>query len=371
MTAAIDDDIAPVLQLPGFEPELPPIAAVPPPAPAPDPLAGMTGRQKAAVLVLQLGRTESARVLGQLSEAELEDLSTEIARMGSVPPEVSAAVLAEFAGMLASGGATTRGGLELARDLLFAAVGKDRAEDMLDRLSQTFVELPFAFMQNLDARQIVSFLSDEHPQTTALVLAHLPAGSAAAVLAGLTPELQADVAHRIAVMDRTSPELIRQVESALERRLSSLGVASDLSAVGGVRPLVEIINRADRGTERLILDGLEQRDPELAEQVRGQMFMFEDLVSLEDRAIQLVLREVQVNDLATALKGVPDKVRARVQQNMSERAALMLAEEIELLGPVRVHIVEEAQAAIVRVIRNLEETGQIVVGRGDEDAFVA
>jgi flagellar motor switch protein FliG len=360
-------ELAAVVALPGVEP---PPAAVPAPAPA-DPLAGMTGRQKAAVLVLQLGRDESARVLGKLSETELEELSAEIARMGSVPPEVSAAVLGEFAGMLAAGGATTRGGLELARELLLATLGPQRAEEMLERLSQTFVELPFAFMQHLDARQIVSFLSDEHPQTIALVLAHLPAGPAASVLAGLGRELQADVAHRIAVMDRTSPELIRKVESALERRLSSLGVASDLSAVGGVRPLVEIINRTDRGTERLILDGLEQRDPALAEEVRGQMFMFEDLVGLEDRAIQLVLREVQVNDLAVALKGVPDKVRARVQKNMYERAALTLAEEIEMLGPVRVQVVEEAQAGIVRVIRQLEETGQIVVGRGDEDEFVA
>ncbi|MDT4934669.1 MAG: flagellar motor switch protein FliG [Pseudonocardiales bacterium] len=358
---------AAVLTLPVPEPvdedvPLPPLA---------DPLRGMTGRQKAAVLVLQLGREASSRVLGELSEAELEELSTEIARIGSVPADVSAAVLGEFAAYLASGASTTRGGLDLARELLLAAVGEKRAEEILDRLSQTFVELPFAFIQSLDSRQVVSFLSDEHPQTIALVLAHLPAGQASAVLTGLGPELQADVAHRIAVMDRTSPELIRQVESSLERRLSSLGVAGDLSAVGGLRPLVEIINRADRNTERMILEGLEERDPELAEQVRSQMFMFEDLVSLDDRAIQLVLRQVQVSDIATALKGVPDGVRNRIVQNMSERAALNLAEEIEVLGPVRVHVVEEAQAGIVRVIRQLEESGQIVVGRGDEDAFVA
>jgi flagellar motor switch protein FliG len=291
--------------------------------------------------------------------------------MGSVSADVSAAVLAEFAGVLASGGSTTRGGLELARELLLATVGQERAGEILDRLSQAFVELPFAFTQHLDARQIISFLSDEHPQTIALVLAHMSAGAASDVLAGLQRDLQSDVAHRIAIMDRTSPDLIRQIESALSRRLSSLGVASDLSAVGGVKPLVEIINRADRGTERLILEGLEQRDPQLAEQVRGQMFMFEDLVGLDDRAVQLVLREVQVNELATALKGVADAVRLKVQRNMSERAALTLAEEIELLGPVRVNVVEEAQAAVVRVIRSLEESGQIVVGRGDEDAFVA
>ena len=361
---------AAVIQLPVDNPEAAPRAVTPPAAA--DPLRGMTGRQKAAVLVLQLGREESARVLGNLSEAELEELSTEIARMGSVPPEVSSAVLGEFAGMLANSGVTTRGGLELAKELLYATVGRQRGEEILERLSKSFVELPFAFMQNLDARQIVSFLADEHPQTIALVLAHLPAGLASNVLAGLNRDLQAGVAHRIAVMDRTSPELIRQVESSLERRLSSLGVgASDLSTVGGVRPLVEIINQADRGTEKMLLEGLDQLDPELAEEVRSQMFMFEDLVSLDDRAIQLVLRQVQVNDLAIALKGVPETVRTRVMQNMSERAALNLAEEMEVLGPVRVHMVEEAQTGIVRVIRQLEESGQIIVGRGDEDAFVA
>lgn len=349
-------------------PALAPVPALPPPA---DPLRGMTGRQTAAVLVLQLGKQECSRVLAQLSETELEDLSTEIARIGTVQPDVATAVIGEFAGVLASGGATARGGLDLARELLYAAVGEQRGAEILERLSQSFVELPFAFMQNLDARQIVSFLSDEHPQTIALVLAHLAAGQASSVLAGLGRDLQADVAHRIAVMDRTSPDVIRAVEAQLERRVGSFGVASDLSAVGGLQPLVEIINRADRGTEKMILEGLEQIDPVLAEAVRGQMFMFEDIATLDDRAIQLVLRQVQTADLATAMKGVAEPVKRKVMQNMSERAALTLAEEIDVLGPVRLHVVEEAQAGIVRVIRQLEESGQIMVGRGDEDAFVA
>jgi len=352
-------------------PAAPMPAAVPATPPPNDLLRGMPGRQKAAILVLQLGKEESAKVLGHLSEAELEDLSTEIARIGTVPGDVAAAVLAEFAGLLATGSGGARGGMELARELLYAAVGPQRAAEILERLSQSFVELPFSFMQNLDARQIVSFISDEHPQTIALVLAHLPAGQASTVLAGLQGDLQADVAHRIAVMDRTSPELIRQVESTLERRVGSLGVQADLSAVGGLKPLVDIINRADRGTEKMILEGLEQKDPDLAEQVRSQMFMFEDVASLDDRAIQLVLRQVQVNEIATALKGVSDLVKSKIMKNMSERAALTLADEIEVLGPVRLHVVEEAQAAIVRVIRQLEESGQIMVGRGDEDAFVA
>lgn len=341
-----------------------PTAALPPVA--------LTSRQKAAVLVLQLGREESARVLAELTEAELEGLSFEIARMGTVPQHVASAVLDEFGHLLdASGSGPSRGGMDAALNMLTASVGHERAMAIVDKVSHNLVELPFTFLQKLDHRQIVSFLCDEHPQTIALVLAHLPASTAAPILAGLTRELQAAVAHRIAVMDRTSPELIRQVESSLERRLSSMGVRADLSTVGGLRPLVDIINRADRGTERLIIDGLEQLDPSLAERVRGQMFMFEDIVGLEDRAIQLVVRQVQVNELALALKGVSDAVRAKVMQNMSERTAQTLAEELDVLGPTRVHVVEEAQAAVVRVIRQLEESGEITIGRGEDDAFVA
>ncbi len=334
-------------------------------------LATMNPRQKAAVLVLALGRDESRRVLAELDEQELEELSTEVARLGTVPPEVTDAVLDEFAALMSDGATHTRGGLDAARDLLSASIGRDRASTIAERISANFVQAPFAFLQSLDHRQIVSFLSDEHPQTIALVLAHLPANLASFVLAGLGRDLQADVAHRIAVMDRTSPDLIRSVELSLERRLSSLGVASDLSTVGGLRPLVDIINRADRNTERMILEGLEELDSALAEKVRAQMFMFEDIVNLEDRSIQLVLRQVQTADLATALKGVSDRVRAKIMQNMSERAALNLADEIEMLGKVRIHVVEEAQAAVVRVIRQLEESGEILVGRGDDDAFVA
>jgi flagellar motor switch protein FliG len=352
---------AAVLQFPGTDPS-PETAAV---------LDAMSPRQKAAVLVLALGRDESARVLAQLDEQELEDLSIEIARMGSVPGDVTEAVLDEFVAMMDDGSISMRGGLDAARDLLNASVGWDKAHSIAERISANFVKAPFAFLQSLDHRQIVSFLSDEHPQTIALVLAHMPANLASFVLAGLGRDLQADVAHRIAVMDRVTPDLIRQVELALERRLSSLGVASDLSTVGGLRPLVDIINRADRSTERMILEGLEELDPELAERVRAQMFMFEDIVNLEDRSIQLVLRQVQISDLATALKGVSDRVRAKIMQNMSERAALNLADEIDVMGKVRINVVEEAQAAVVRVIRQLEESGEILVGRGDDDAFVA
>jgi flagellar motor switch protein FliG len=261
--------------------------------------------------------------------------------------------------------------MDYARDLLEASLGREKAGAIVDRLSTVFMDVPFSFLMQADPRQVLSFLQDEHPQTIALVLAHLTATQASQILSGLAPELQADVAHRIAVMDRTSPDIIRQVETTLERKLSSVLAPSDLSSVGGLQPLVDIINRADRATERLILEGLAGRNPELAEEIRSKMFMFEDIVSLDDRSIQLVLRQVETNDLATALKGVRDDVRMKIMKNLSERAAENLADEIELLGPVRLRSVEESQAKVVQAIRTLEESGQIVIRRGDEDEFVA
>jgi len=331
----------------------------------------LTGRRKAAILIMQLDRSASARVLSQLSDTEIEDVAAEIARAGEVSAEVSAAVLKEFGMLAASGDTVLRGGIEQSKALLLSALGENRAGAILDKLSSTMFDMPFKFLQNADARQLLNFISDEHPQTIALVLAHVPAPLASKVLAGLQQELQAEVAHRIATMESTSPDLIHQIEVNLERRMASLIMPSDLSAVGGVQPLVEIINRADRGTEKLILEGLEQRSPELAEEIRSRMFLFEDLVNLEDRAVQLVLRQVEVANLAIALKGVAPVVHAKIMNNMSERAAATLAEEIELLGPVRVQAVEEAQTEVVRVIRELEEQGQIVVARGDADEFVA
>lgn len=333
-------------------------------------LSSMTNRRKAAILVLQLDKRASAKVLSKLSEVELEELSMEIARMGDISTEMSEAVLHEF-GAIAAAGTGGQGGMDQTRALLVAAVGEARADEIMGRLASTVFDMPFTFLHDADARQLVSFLGEEHPQTIALVLAHIPAPLASRVLGGLGSTLQAEVAHRIATMDRTSPEVIQQVEASLERRMSSMLVPSNLSTVGGVDPLVEIINRADRGTEKMILEGLEARSPELAEEIRSRMFMFEDLVNLDDRAIQLVLRQVEVANLAIALKGVAAPVRNKIMKNMSERAAATLGEEIDLLGPVRIQSVEEAQTEVVRVIRSLEETGEIIVRRGQEDEFVA
>ncbi|GAA1794707.1 flagellar motor switch protein FliG [Planosporangium flavigriseum] len=331
----------------------------------------LSGLRKAAIMLVQMGKEQSAKVLGQMRESEVEELTAEIMRLGTIDGNIAEEVLDEFHNMAVANRYAHQGGLDYAKELLEASLGREAAEAVVNRLSAAFVEMPFAFLQKADPRQVLSFVQEEHPQTIALVLAHMPAAMASQILSGLAGELQADVAHRIAIMDRTSPDIIRQVESTLERKLSSVLQPSDLSAVGGLQPLVDIINRADRATERLIMEGLAARDPELAEEVRSKMFMFEDITGLDDRAVQLVLRQVETNDLATALKGVREDVREKVTRNLSARAAENLVEEIDMLGAVRLRQVEESQAKIVQVIRALEESGQIMIRRGDDDEFVA
>jgi flagellar motor switch protein FliG len=334
--------------------------------------ATLSGVRKAAVLMVQLGKADSAKVLSQLRDTEVEEITAEISRLGTVDADIAAQVIDEFHTMAMTQRFAGQGGLDFARELLEASLGEGKAAEILDRLSTSMPDMPFGFLSHADPRQVLSFVQNEHPQTIALVLAHAPAVLASQILSGLSPELQSDVAHRIAVMDRTSPEIIRQVEASLERKLSSVLAPTELSTVGGIEPLVEIINRADRVTERLILEGLEGRDPELAEEIRRRMFMFEDVVNLDDRAVQLVLRQVEMADLATALKGVTEPVRDKVTRNLSERAREDLAEEIEVLGAVRLRMVEEAQAKIVQVIRALEDSGQVEIQRGTEDdEFVA
>jgi flagellar motor switch protein FliG len=330
----------------------------------------LSGLRKAAVLLVQMGRDQSARVLAQMRDAEVEELSSEIIRLGRVDDAIADEVLAEFH-ELTTQNKRQQGGLDFARQVLEETLGFDRATEILGRLSASLADVPFSFLQDADPRQVLSYLQDEHPQTTALILAHLPASQGAQILAGLAAELQTDVAHRIAIMDRTSPEIIREVESILKRKLSMVLQPSDLSTVGGVQPLVDIINRTDRSTERLILEGLEGKNPELADEIRGQMFMFEDIVALEDKAVQLVLRQVEGGDLANALKGVRADVREKIMANMSERARENLADEIDMLGAVRLRTVEEAQAKILQAVRTLEAGGQIVVRRGDEDEYVS
>jgi flagellar motor switch protein FliG len=331
----------------------------------------VSGLRKAAVLLVQLGKERSALVLSQLRDAEVEELSAEIARLESVDGQLADDVMAEFHQLAQAKRYATAGGVGFARDVLEASLGAEKAGEIMDRLTAAMSEMPFKFLRRADARQVLSFLQDEHPQLIALVLSFMGPEQAAIVLSGLASERQADVAHRIATMERSSPEIIQQVESALERRLSSVLVPTEQSAIGGLQPLVDIINRADRTTERLILEGLDERDLALAEQVRSQMFVFENITILDDRSIQLVLRQVETSDLATALKGVREEVREKVMTNLSERAAANLVDEIQMLGPVRLSAVEEAQGKVVQVIRSLEESGQIVIMRGSDDEYVS
>jgi flagellar motor switch protein FliG len=327
--------------------------------------------RKAAVLLLQMGKEGSAKLMSRLQESEVEALSAEIVRLGTVDRTVTTAVLDEFHTMARARKHIAFGGLDYARELLVQTLGHERAEEIVGRIGASMLEAPFRSLQRADPRQVLSFLSEEHSQTVALVVAHMPAQLASMVLSGLSPDRQSDVALRVATMGRPSPEVIRKVEAVIERKVSSLLQPSEVSNIGGVKPLVDIINRSDRVTERSILSGLAERSPELADEIRSQMFMFEDLVTIDDRSVQLVLRQVEGQDLATALKGVRDDVREKVTRNLSERAAENLLEEIQLLGSVRLRSVEEAQAKIISVIRSLEDSGQLVLRRSDDEQFVS
>ncbi|HEY5248659.1 MAG TPA: flagellar motor switch protein FliG, partial [Dermatophilaceae bacterium] len=313
----------------------------------------------------------SAQVLKSLQQPEIEELTAEIARLEAIDPDVAEHVLGEFKELAVAHHYFAQGGLKYAEEVLEATLGADKAREIMLRQSALMVEMPFEFLRQIDPQMVLSFLQDEHPQTITLVLAHMDAQQAAAVLSGLPEAQQAEVAHRLAVMDRTSPDIVKQVESQLHRRISTVFQGSESSTVGGLTPLVEIINHSDRNTERLILEGLEARDPQLAEDVRARMFMFEDVRNLEDRMIQILLRNIDIKELAVALKGVAEDVRGKFMNNLSERAALGLREDMDVLGPVRVKQVEEAQAGIIRQIRALEESGEIVISQGDGDDFVS
>jgi flagellar motor switch protein FliG len=325
------------------------------------------GVRKAAIILIQLGREKAAEVLSHLAENEVEAISAEIARLDVVNAAESGAVLSEFTEMAMARSNIAHGGLAFARTMLEQSLGSDRANEIMDRLQAAAVKMPFQFLHRADPSQVRTFIADEHPQVIALVLAHMTPDKASMVIAGLPSNLQAEVAHRIAVMDRTTPEIIRAVEANLERKLSSVLQPSELSRVGGVDPLVNIINRSDRVTERQIVEGLESLDAELADEVRSRMFMFEDVVHLDDRSVQLVLRQVNEAELALALKGVSEPVRDKITSNLSSRAAETLLEEVELLGAVRLTQVEEAQQSVIRKIRQLEEQGQIIVHRGGSE----
>lgn len=329
----------------------------------------LTGKQKASILIAALGPEKAAEIYKHLKDEEIEDLTLEIANLRKVPSEVRDQVIEEFYQICLAQEYITQGGIDYAREILEKAMGTAKAKQIIDRLTQSLQVTPFDFMRKADASQVFSFIQGEHPQTIALVIAHLQPEQGAMILSSLTPELQVEVAKRIAVMDRTSPEVIKEVERVLERKLSTI-MGQDYAAAGGVKSLVEVLNRVDRSTERSILDNLEEQNPELAEEVKRLMFVFEDIIGLDDRSVQQVLRDVDMKDLALALKGASEEVKSKIFKNMSQRAAQILQEDMEFMGPVRLRNVEEAQQRIVNSIRRLEEAGEIVVARGGGEEIV-
>lgn len=329
----------------------------------------MSGLRKTAVLLMWLGRDRATKILKMMSEHEVTLISAEIAKAGPISNDQVEQVVDEFAMIATHSAFAASGGFDLAKDLLEMTVGQKRAREILERLNTVSGDAPFAFLRKTDPRQLLSFLREEHPQIVAVVMTYLNPMSASVVLAGLPPEIQQDVARRIAVLDRVPPDSIQALDRSLAERLSSVLQTSftESLATGGVQALVDILNNADRTTEKSIFEGLAGSDPVLAEQVRERMFVFEDIVSLDDRAVQMILRQIDMRELAVALKGVRDEVRSKITKNMSERAGENLFEEIQLLGAVRAKQVSDAQSSIVRIIRALEESGDITITRGSEE----
>ena len=315
----------------------------------------ISGVQKAAILLIALGPDKSANVFKHLKEDEIEQLTLEIANTRSVSPAIKDSILDEFYEVCLAQQYIAEGGITYAKDLLEKALGAERAKDVIGKLTASLQVRPFEFVRKTDASQLLNFIQDEHPQTIALILSYLSSGQASAIISALAPEKQTDVAKRIAQMDRTSPDVIKEVEKVLEQKLSSL-VNQDYTIVGGVDSIVEILNTVDRGTEKHIMESLEIEDPELADEIRKKMFVFEDILSLDDRSVQRVLREVDNNELAVALKGSNEEVQNLIFNNLSKRLATMIKEDMDFMGPVRLKDVEEAQQKIVNIIRKLEDS---------------
>ena len=329
----------------------------------------LTGRQKAAIFLVTIGSEISSDIFKHLREDEIESLTFEIARLESIESEDKERVLIEFKELMMAQDFITSGGIDYARELLEKSLGSQKAIDIINRLTSSLQIRPFDFIRRTDPTHLLNFIQQEHPQTIALILAYLEPEKASIILSSLPHETQSDVARRIATMDRTSPETLREVERVLEKKLSTLS-SEDYTSAGGVESIVEILNRVDRSTEKTIIESLEEEDPELAEEIKKRMFVFEDIVLLDDRAIQKVLREVDQQELGKALKAVDNEVQDKIFKNMSKRAANTLKEDMEFMGPIRLKDVEEAQQKIVSVIRKLEEQGEIVVARSGEDEMV-
>ncbi|NQX57394.1 flagellar motor switch protein FliG [Paenibacillus qinlingensis] len=332
-------------------------------------LQGLTGRQKAAILLISLGPEVSAQIFKHLREEEIEQLTLEIANVRKVDTLEKDSILAEFHQICLAQEFISQGGIAYAKDILEKALGSQKAFDIINRLTATLQVRPFDFARKADPAQILNFIQNENSQTIALVLSYLQPEQASIILSSLQQEKQADVAKRIALMDSTSPEVISQVERVLEQKLSST-VTQDYTNAGGIASIVQILNGVDRGTERTILDSLEIQDPELAEEIKKRMFVFEDIVNIDNRSIQRIIRDIENADLQLSLKVASEEVRDVLFKNMSKRMADTFKEEMEFMGPVRLRDVEEAQTRIVATIRRLEESGEIIIARGGGDDII-
>jgi len=329
----------------------------------------ISGKQKAAILMVSLGPELAANVYKYLKEEEIEQLTLEIANLRKVTSEEVNEITQEFYEMMMAQNYITQGGIDFAKEVLEKALGTQKAVEIIDRLTSSLQVRPFDFIRKADPAQLLNFLQNENSQTIALVMTYLNPEQAASILSSLDPEKQVDIARRVATMDRTSPEIIQEVEKVMERQLASV-VTEDYTNVGGVPTVVNILNNVDRGTEKNIIEALEMEDPELAEEIKRRMFVFEDILTLDDRAIQRTLRDVDNQDLILALKGASEEVKKRIFENMSKRQAEMVKEDMQYLGPVRLRDVEEAQQKIVNIIRKLEDAGEIIISRGGGDEIV-
>ncbi|GAB4432521.1 MAG: flagellar motor switch protein FliG [Anaerolineae bacterium] len=329
----------------------------------------LSGAQKAAALLIMLGPEASSQILKHFEETEIEHLTYEISQMGRVPGGVKDKVIEECYHMSFVAEGIDSGGVEYARDMLSRALGSQKAREFIDRIRMRTEGSSFDFLDEADPSQLANSLKHEHPQTIALILSHLNASKAAAVITNLDEHLQGEVASRIAIMDRVSPDVIKEVEAGMKSKLSTL-LTKDYATAGGVQSLVSILHQVNRGTEKLIMDTLDETQPQLAEEVRQKMFVFENIITLDDRAIQRILRDVDQKDLILALKGASEDVQNLIFRNLSKRAAELLKEDLAITGPVRLRNVEAAQQNIVTVIRRLEAAEEIVISRGGEDDVI-
>ncbi len=326
-------------------------------------------REKAAVLLITMGKERAAKIYKYLSEEEIEQLTLAITTMRRVEPETKESVVDEFFQMCIARKYISEGGIDYAREILAKAFGEERTNDLIMKLSSSLRVKPFDFIRKADVTQVLNFLQNEHPQTIALILSYLEPKYAANILANLPLDKQTSVIARIANMGSTSPEYIKETERVLEKKLSSMNFGDQTSA-GGIDILVNILNSVDRGTERHLLESLEEADAELVEEIRKRMFVFEDIVKLGNQAVQRVLKEIDNRDLAVALKGSSAEVSNVIFGNISNRLQEMIKEDMEFMGPIRVRDVEEAQQKIVNVIRQLDDAGEIIISRGSEDELI-